>query len=143
MSELFVPHLEMLAEQQRRIWEGLRPITGLGFVLYGGTVVALRLGSRQSVDFDFCSERPLDKAAVEMALEPLGQSETIQDRSNTLSVSLRPGSAAGHPVSLSFFGGIGFGRVGEDETTEDGVLQVASLLDLVPPRWPSSQSAPK
>ncbi len=130
MSGSFLPHLEVLPEQQRRIWSGLRPMASLGFVLYGGTAVALRHGHRQSVDFDFFSERPLDKTAARALLEPLGPFVTIQDRANTLSVSLRPGSAAGEPVSLSFFGGIGFGRVGEPDMTEDGVLQVASLLDL-------------
>jgi len=34
-------------------------------------------------------------------------------------------------VKLSFFGGIGFGRVGEPEFTDDGVLQVAALDDLM------------
>ncbi|WP_373321508.1 nucleotidyl transferase AbiEii/AbiGii toxin family protein [Rivihabitans pingtungensis] len=33
----------------------------LGFVLYGGTAIALRLGHRESVDFDFFSDRPLDR----------------------------------------------------------------------------------
>lgn len=32
---------------------------------------------------------------------------------------------------MSFFGAVGFGRVGEPELTEDGVLQVASLDDLM------------
>lgn len=34
-------------------------------------------------------------------------------------------------VKVSFFGTIGFGRVGEPEVTDDGVLQVASLDDLM------------
>lgn len=131
MSGAFAPHLAVLPEQQQRIWTGLRALADLGFVLYGGTAIALRLGHRQSVDFDFFTERQLDKAAVRAVLEPLGPSATIQDRPNTLSVSLRPSSAAVEPVSLSFFGGIAFGRVGEPEVTEDGVVVVASLLDLM------------
>ena len=55
----------------------------------------------------------------------------VQDRPNTLSVSLEAGSGQAEPVSLSFFGGIGFGRVDEPDTTDDGVLQVASLLGLM------------
>jgi Nucleotidyl transferase AbiEii toxin, Type IV TA system len=35
------------------------------------------------------------------------------------------------PVKLSFFGGIGFGRVGEPLQTRDGILLVASLDDLM------------
>jgi hypothetical protein len=34
-------------------------------------------------------------------------------------------------VKVSFFGTIGFGRVGEPEMTDDGVLQLASLDDLM------------
>lgn len=37
----------------------------------------------------------------------------------------------GLPVKLSFFGGIGTGRVGVPELTADGVLRVASALDLL------------
>jgi Nucleotidyl transferase AbiEii toxin, Type IV TA system len=33
-------------------------------------------------------------------------------------------------VKVSLFGGIGFGRVGQPELTVDGVLRVASLVDL-------------
>ena len=112
MSGSFAPRLEVLPERQQRIWRSLRPVAALGFVLYGGTAVALRLGNRQSVDFDFFSDLPLDKVAVRAALKPLGQSATIQDRAETLSVTLLPGPPAAEPVGLSFFGGISFGRVG-------------------------------
>ncbi len=37
----------------------------------------------------------------------------------------------GGGVKISFFGGISFARVGEPEFTEDGVLRVASLDDLM------------
>lgn len=36
----------------------------------------------------------------------------------------------GGTVKLSFFGGISIGRVGEPEATSDGVLYLASLMDL-------------
>ena len=35
------------------------------------------------------------------------------------------------PVKLSFFGSITFGRVGEPQWTDDGIVQVASLEDLL------------
>ena len=131
MSGSFTPHLEVLPERQRRVWSMLRPLAGLGFVLYGGTAVALRLGNRQSVDFDFFSDRPLDKGAVRAALEPMGQWALTQDEVNTLSISLQSDIVARGSVSLSFFGSIKFGRVGEPDMTDDGVVQVASLLDLM------------
>ncbi len=131
MSGTFAPRTEVLPAQQRRIWRGLRPFSNLGFVLYGGTAVALRLGHRQSVDFDFFTDRPLDKSLVRTVVEPLGQFRTIQDRVDTLSVSLWQPPDSPEPVSLSFFGGLRFGRVGDPEMTDDGVLQVASLMDLM------------
>jgi hypothetical protein len=133
MRAPFTPHFEVLPAQQRRVWPGLRPMARLGFVLYGGTAVALRLGNRQSVDFDFFSDRPLDKAALRAVLMTLGPIPTLQDRPDTLSVSLQSTSDTGEaaPVNISFFGGIRFGRVGEPDITSDGVLQVASLLDLM------------
>ena len=51
------PHLDVLPGAQRRLWPELRH-TPPEFVLYGGTALALRLGHRQSIDFDFFSSRP-------------------------------------------------------------------------------------
>jgi hypothetical protein len=47
----FTPNLGALPAAQRRLWPELTAIPG-HFVLYGGTPIALRLGHRQSVDFD-------------------------------------------------------------------------------------------
>lgn len=52
--------MDILPMAQRRLWPQLGNAPKLGFVLYGGTAIALRLGHRDSVDFDFFSERPLD-----------------------------------------------------------------------------------
>ncbi|MFT4276024.1 MAG: nucleotidyl transferase AbiEii/AbiGii toxin family protein [Rhodopseudomonas sp.] len=61
MPETFEPCLEVLPEAQRQIWPLLGFSSGLNFVLYGGTAVALHLGHRVSVDFDFFRSEPLDK----------------------------------------------------------------------------------
>lgn len=107
------------------MWSGLEPLRALGFVLYGGTAVALRLGHRHSVDFDFFTERPLDRAALHRTLPWLGTSAVLQDEPGALTV-LAPGD-----VKVSFFGGLQVGRVGEPEETEDGVMVAASLEDLL------------
>ena len=52
-STFFEPHLDILPEEQRICWSLLNGVSEEGFVLYGGTALALRLGHRQSVDFDF------------------------------------------------------------------------------------------
>jgi len=102
----------------------------MGLALYGGTAIALRLGHRQSVDFDFFTERPLDKGALADALPFTAQATVLQDRPNTWTL-LVPAGPAGEVVKVSFFGTIGFGRYGEPDWTDDEVLRVASLDDLM------------
>ncbi|MDR1853297.1 MAG: nucleotidyl transferase AbiEii/AbiGii toxin family protein [Azoarcus sp.] len=125
----FKPCLDILPPAQRRIWPELRGAAELGFVLYGGTAIALRLGHRVSVDFDFFSSQPLDREAIKAALPFVARSTSIQDKGKSWSL-LAPCGDAGD-VKVSFFGGISFGRVGEPDFTDDGVMQVASLDDLM------------
>jgi hypothetical protein len=124
----FAPRSDILPADQLRLWPKLRPAQEIGFVLYGGTAIALRLGHRQSVDFDFFSERPLEKDELRRVLPFAGAPGTtvLQDQPNTY-VFL----TADEKVKVSFFGGINFGRIGEPELTNDGVLQAASLEDLM------------
>ncbi len=125
--------MDVLPPGQQRLWPLLQPALNLGFTLYGGTAIALRLGHRQSVDFDFFSDQPLDRQAIGAAMPFVLQSTTLQDQGNSW-VVLAPASASpaeAEHVKVSFFGTIGFGRVGEPDLTEDHVLQVASLEDLM------------
>lgn len=121
----FAPRMDILPRPQLDLWPSLAPLSQLGFVLYGGTAVALRLGHRQSVDFDFFCDLPLERTALRTALSFLGSSTVLQDEPNSLTVLSSGG------VKVSFFGRLGFGRYGEPSETEDGVLQVASLEDLL------------
>jgi hypothetical protein len=123
--------MDALPPVQRRLWPELRPAQDLGFTLYGGTAIALRLGHRDSVDFDFFTDRPLDREALLATFSFMARATTLQDRGHTWVVLVRPDDSSAQHVKLSFFGTIGFGRVGEPERTDDGVLQVASLDDLM------------
>jgi hypothetical protein len=127
----FSPHLEILPEPQLRLWPLLRPIADLGFALYGDTAIALRLGHRASVDFDFFTERALDRALLEEALPFLRTAQVLQESPDTLTVLALPGAADVRPVKVSFFGSLSFGRVGEPQWTDDRIVQVASLEDLL------------
>jgi len=124
----FTPHLEVLPAAQREIWPLLAPSIGLGLVLYGGTAAALRLGHRNSIDFDFFTERLLDRDRLEGSFEFFGRSRLIQDRKDTLTI-LAP--APSGTVKISFFGEITFGRIGIPDRAPDGAMEVASLLDLL------------
>jgi hypothetical protein len=99
--------------------------------LYGGTAIALRLGHRASVDFDFFSEKSLDREVIKEAFPFLVQSTTLQDQNNTWSVRVPYGDSEREHVKVSFFGAITFGRVGEPDFTDDGVLLAASFDDLM------------
>lgn len=127
----FSPHLEVLPEPQLRLWPKLRPIADLGFVLYGGTAIALRLGHRTSVDFDFFTERALDRAALAGPLPFLRTAQVLQESPDTLTVLASSDAPNEPPVKLSFFGSIHFGRVGEPQWTDDRIVQVASFEDLL------------
>jgi hypothetical protein len=124
----FTPNLDILPEHQRELWPGLAACKDLEFVLYGGTAIALHLSHRASVDFGFFSHAPLGgkkEAALMEAMPFLNDSERIQHALNTRSYLTDTN------VKLSFFGDIRLGRVGEPLLTDDNVLQVASLNDLM------------
>jgi Nucleotidyl transferase AbiEii toxin, Type IV TA system len=57
----FIPRLDILPLPQRRLWDEFAGIPP-EFVLYGGTAIALHLGHRESVDFDFFGSRSFDPA---------------------------------------------------------------------------------
>ena len=124
---MMTPRLDVLPPAQQVLWPSLAQLSNT-FVLYGGTALALRLGHRTSVDFDFFSPEPLDPDGL-FALPLLRRTETLQAESDTLTVSVLPGGA--DPVKLSFFGGIDIGRVGVPDRTDDDVIWVASMLDLL------------
>jgi hypothetical protein len=115
----------MLPPEQHRLWPELSQIPP-HFVLYGGTAIALRLGGRQSVDFDFFTEKPVSAHVLRGDLSFLNGAELIQSEPNTCTFSVDRGGA----VKVSFFGGLTFGRVGKPERCEDNRVWIASLLDL-------------
>lgn len=63
MTADFAPRLDILPPPQWRLWDELA-VVHAEFVLYGGTALALRLGHRESLDFDFFGNKPLDPATL-------------------------------------------------------------------------------
>ena len=123
----FVPRLDILPDEQRALWPALARVPE-SFVLYGGTALALRLGHRTSVDFDFFSSEALEFDAL-FTIPFVRDAEVLQQEPATLSVST-PRTDTSVPVKVSFFGELDMGRVGHPQQTEDGVVWVASMLDL-------------
>lgn len=129
-----VPRLDKLPDTQRKLWPNFQPLAGLGFALYGGTAISLRLGHRQSVDFDFFSDQPFDSQMLRERLPWLGGAVVLQESPNTLTILAHTTSlneALENEVKVSFFGALSFGRLANPDVTDDGVAQIASLQDLL------------
>ena len=92
-------HTEILTTDQIAVLGGLKEVRGVGdFYLAGGTALALRMGHRRSVDFDFFRAEPFDgrllRAGLETAFAPA--IEWLPSGEQTLHVRLSR-------VSASFF----------------------------------------
>lgn len=96
------------------------------FALYGGIALALRLGHRQSVDFDFFASEPFDPDYLAQAVPWLRDAERVQVDVNTLTCRVDRGG----PVLVSFLGGLRIGQVAEHDQVQGMSLSVASLLDI-------------
>ena len=123
----FKPDLTILPSAQKKIWNKLTIVPG-NFVLYGGTAVALQLGHRSSIDFDFFSSDPFDNDHLCQSISSLGSFEIIQSQINTLTIII---TAEHEPVKISFFGGFKNGRIAPPLITDDRKIWVASLWDLM------------
>jgi hypothetical protein len=121
----FVPNLAILPPAQQRLWPELAA-TPDDFVLYGGTALALRLGHRSSVDFDFFSNEPFNPDELARNVSFLDGVERLQSTTNTLTCMIERDG----PVQISFFGGLSLGRIIEPDQAEDVAVNVASLLDI-------------
>lgn len=121
-------HFEALPPEQQKLWPDLRPAAGLGYTLYGGTAIALRLGHRQSVDFDFFSSAPQNAEKLIADMPFLRAAKQIQDEPDSKSYLV---PVDGKNVKLSLFNNLTMGRVGNPTFTPDGVIRLASPEDLM------------
>lgn len=121
-----IPRLDILPRPQRQLWGELgQTPKRFGFVLYGGTALALRLGHRQSVDFDFFTTAPFVPSSLLSEIPYLKGATVQQSSENTLTCLVDRGG----PVQVSFFGGLNLHRVEDPDVVENGI-KIASLLDL-------------
>lgn len=121
----FSPRTDILPAAQLRLWRELSAIPD-EFVLYGGTAIALHLGHRTSVDFDFFGGRALNLEALQGDIPFLKDSKIIQREKNTLTAIVDRGD----PVKVSFFGVPELPRLAPPHVAKENNLKVASLLDL-------------
>lgn len=121
----FSPHLEVLPAAQRTLWAELSAVPS-EFVLYGGTALALHLGHRESVDFDFFGNRPFDLPVLETRISFLSGARIVQREKNTLTAIIDRGGE----VKVSFFGVPKLPRLAPPHIAQDNGLGIASLIDL-------------
>jgi hypothetical protein len=119
------PDLSILPAAQKRLWPELAT-TPPHFMLYGGTALALRLGHRQSKDFDFFSQTRFDPLQLAGSVPYLAKAEVVHSDANTLTCRANRGG----PVLVSFFGGLSIGQVEPGDQVEGPAFQVASLKDI-------------
>lgn len=126
MSEPFAPKLSILPPAQRRLWDELAQ-TPEAFTLWGGTALALHLGHRQSIDFDFFTDRAVALNGLLTDIPYLKNATVLQQEPRTLTCAVDRDGA----VKLSFFVVPGVLKPIEPPYRAPGNdLKVASLIDL-------------
>jgi Nucleotidyl transferase AbiEii toxin, Type IV TA system len=126
MPTFFTPNLKILPRGQRELWPLLSAVPAC-FTLYGGTALAIQLGHRESVDFDFFSSQAFDPNQLHQDLDFLHSSSITQSSPNTLSCVV---SVAQDHAQVSFFGDLPLARVEDPLLTDDNRIHVASLVDV-------------
>jgi len=119
----FQPKLQILPAAQRALWPKLSDAPR-EFTLYGGTAIALQLGHRESIDFDFFGSAPFDPDQLARSLPILADAEIVQRDINTLMARVNCS------VLVSFFATPQLGRVEPPLVAVDNGVRVASLIDL-------------
>jgi len=90
-------HTEIFPEQQRLVFEILAKQDWMDhFYMAGGTSLALQIGHRQSIDFDFFTREIFSTAEIVQSLRGLGKFELFDQTEDTLNGAI-------NGVQISFF----------------------------------------
>jgi len=118
-------HVNLLLPPQRRLWDELSEVP-LQFTLYGGTAIALYLGHRDSVDFDFFGSESFNPQQLYRAVPFLKGARIIQQSPNTLTCLVDRDGV----VQVSFFGLPEIHVIQEPLKFPGNSIRIASLIDL-------------
>lgn len=118
--------LKVLKPSQRQLWKELSG-TPAQFTLYGGTALALQLGHRASVDFDFFSSDTFDSRQLLTSVPYLAGARIVQQTPDTLTVVANRGG----DVNVSFFAPPqGIQAIGNTLESRQPRLRIASKIDI-------------
>lgn len=112
---------EVLPEKQLELYQKLKRQAWLhSFYLAGGTALALHIGHRQSLDFDFFFQGDFENRVIRENLKKTGSFEDISESENTLHGLL-------DDVNISF---LGYDYPILRPFLPDGEIQIASPEDI-------------
>lgn len=118
-------HFEILPKAQFKVWSILKSeaaaLADFGFYLAGGTALALQMGHRWSVDFDFFSTEKSLGGSVRSWIENLPSVTVREADSETVHADL-------HGVKASFIGAYKYPTV--EKVLDAGGIRLASVLDI-------------
>jgi hypothetical protein len=123
MNKLF---LDILPASQRLLWDDLHH-TPNHFTLYGGTALALQLGHRLSIDFDFFSNEKFNPKDLYKSIAYLKNSLIIQEAENTLTCLVEKDK---EEIQVSFFGDLDFVNKIEEPICAGNRITIASKKDV-------------
>lgn len=126
-------HLNTLPKEQQKIWAAFSQADMSGFMLYGGTALALHYGHRISVDFDFFGSSAVTAESIARRIPWLTENldDVLQEEKNTYTVQVTsPETKSGNSVKLSFFGSIDFPTLDAPTVASNGI-EVASVRDIL------------
>jgi len=113
--------LEVLPENQLKLFSTIAGLDWISdFYLAGGTALALQLGHRHSIDFDFFNTTSLNREMIKRNLGDLGDMELYSEDKDTINAGI-------DGIRISFFT---YGIPILSEFLEYKNISIASLLDI-------------
>lgn len=113
--------ISVLPEEQQRIFSCLKEKEWIReFYLAGGTALALQYKHRESVDFDFFSDKDFTNDQVLSHLKQIGNTEILSEEKNKLHIIV-------NGVQLSF---LGYKYKIINNTINEGHIKIADHLDI-------------
>ena len=123
-------NIHILPEEQKKVWAKLKEADLSDFILYGGTALALHLGHRESIDFDFFGTKPVNLREIQTRIPWIKSTTTaiLQNSKNTLSLTISLSET--EEVKLSFFGEYKFPPIEKPFQAQNNV-KIASIRDIL------------